>query len=362
MASRAFESAACKPSGSSFWLTVAAVISLLLLLLAIAEVHPLGEAARLSSRLKAFNFSTACPPCACEQQAAPGAGQVTSVVAAAPSAGCPDLRPSCPDCPACPEAPVCPEAPACPECTQCTQCPPQPTCPEAPPCPPAAVGGVGKGPPLPEALGALHRAPWEPSLPERELQKGVVSYGDLARMRRFVHKLLAGQAVTVGEQAPQVLHSASRAAAVVGAAPLAAPSAAPASACEFACAALRRPPTTAAIRSACPPAVAIGGSVSYGVGASIRGQSDYVALLFKWINTTFPHPQHQLLNRALPCALLSVRSARCGVRTCGKSSPLPNRCHYMRARPLSWRSHAIHFLHAVSAVGHATRPRPCAGA
>jgi hypothetical protein len=45
--------------------------------------------------------------------------------------------------------------------------------------------------------------------------------------------------------------------------------------------------------------VAIGGSVSWGHGASERGQTDFVAHVFKWINATFPHPKHQLLNRAI---------------------------------------------------------------
>ncbi|KAI3426970.1 hypothetical protein D9Q98_006914 [Chlorella vulgaris] len=74
------------------------------------------------------------------------------------------------------------------------------------------------------------------------LQKGVVSHGDMARMRRFLHKLLTGQAVTV---------------------------------------------------------VVIGGSVAWGHGSSEQGVTDFAARFFEWLTATFPNPDHQFLNRAI---------------------------------------------------------------
>jgi hypothetical protein len=52
---------------------------------------------------------------------------------------------------------------------------------------------------LPDPLAALQAVPFEPSLPCWVLQKGLVSLGDMCRFRRFFHKLLTGQPVTVGE-------------------------------------------------------------------------------------------------------------------------------------------------------------------
>ncbi|EFN56843.1 hypothetical protein CHLNCDRAFT_144427 [Chlorella variabilis] len=145
----------------------------------------------------------------------------------------------------------CAECPACPEPQQPEPCPEQQPCPA--PDAAAATGSTqatagtgggkgGKAPSLPDPLAVLRASPWEPSLPEHELLKGLVSYGDMSRMRRFFTKLLSGQAVTV---------------------------------------------------------VSIGGSVSWGHGASVRGQTDLPALVFQWMNATFPHPQHKFLNQAI---------------------------------------------------------------
>ena len=248
------------PGSVRVFFTVA-VITLLLVLVAI-ETHPAGEAARLSSRLKSYRTSVACP-CACEEQGAAGFG-----VGAPASSGA-----AAADGAKCPKALDCAEASACPECAQCPQ---QQACPDPSPCPQTTTGnGSGTNQPLADALAALQRVPWEPSLPENELQKGVMSYGDPARMRRFVHKLLAGQPVTVGEwEAALVLLRQRR----------------PCPCCRWS------RPATAHVASC---VVAIGGSVTRGHKASDIGQTSFVALLFKWINATFPHPQHHLLNRAI---------------------------------------------------------------
>ena len=53
----------------------------------------------------------------------------------------------------------------------------------------------------------------------------------------------------------------------------------------------------------------MGGSVSAGVGV-LQGNNSYVQRLYHWINTTFPHKDHRLLNFALP-ATTSAYYAPC---------------------------------------------------
>jgi len=45
--------------------------------------------------------------------------------------------------------------------------------------------------------------------------------------------------------------------------------------------------------------VALGGSVTKNHGP-IRKENAYLPRLFAWINETFPHPDHQLINHAIP--------------------------------------------------------------
>lgn len=40
---------------------------------------------------------------------------------------------------------------------------------------------------------------YTPALPEAQLQKGIVSFGDLSRTRQLMHKLLKGEAITAGK-------------------------------------------------------------------------------------------------------------------------------------------------------------------
>ena len=53
----------------------------------------------------------------------------------------------------------------------------------------------------------------------------------------------------------------------------------------------------------------VGGSVSAGVGV-LQGNNSYAQRLYKWMNETFPHSEHRLLNFALP-ATTSAYFAPC---------------------------------------------------
>ncbi|WPT13740.1 hypothetical protein PSENEW3_00001579 [Picochlorum sp. SENEW3] len=72
---------------------------------------------------------------------------------------------------------------------------------------------------------------------------GIVSYGDTTRMRKFVRKLAANKPVTV---------------------------------------------------------TLVGGSITWGQGASDRKKTSWGGLFFTWINTTYPHANHILVNAAVP--------------------------------------------------------------
>ncbi|KAL4442042.1 hypothetical protein ABPG77_011303 [Micractinium sp. CCAP 211/92] len=87
--------------------------------------------------------------------------------------------------------------------------------------------------------------PWEPLLTTAELRRGLAYYGSGARLQALAGKLLAGQPVKV---------------------------------------------------------YALGGSVTGGGGSSHAPARAYVSRFFKWINTTFPHREHVLVNRAIPAS------------------------------------------------------------
>lgn len=91
-------------------------------------------------------------------------------------------------------------------------------------------------------------ANYTPTLPARQLEKGVVAYGDRARARRAFAKLLAGEPIT---------------------------------------------------------AVLLGGSVTFGQGARHLGVSDYASRVLAWINATFPHPGHRLAKAGVGGAISS---------------------------------------------------------
>lgn len=75
------------------------------------------------------------------------------------------------------------------------------------------------------------------------IDNGIVSYGDTSRLTMFTNKLDAGKPVVVG---------------------------------------------------------VVGGSISFGQGASDRDTTSWVARIFNWIRTTYPHANHTLVNGAVP--------------------------------------------------------------
>ncbi|KAL4427737.1 hypothetical protein ABPG75_001826 [Micractinium tetrahymenae] len=88
----------------------------------------------------------------------------------------------------------------------------------------------------------------DPPRTARQLEKGIVGYGDRARARRAFAKLLRGEPIT---------------------------------------------------------AILLGGSVTFGQGASQRGVTDYASRVLAWINATFPHPGHRLINSGVGGAISS---------------------------------------------------------
>ncbi|KAL4444598.1 hypothetical protein ABPG77_002415 [Micractinium sp. CCAP 211/92] len=86
------------------------------------------------------------------------------------------------------------------------------------------------------------------TLPARQLEKGIVGYGDRARARRAFSKLMRGE------------------------------------------------PITAAV---------LGGSVTFGQGARQPGVTDYASRALAWINATFPHPGHVLVRSGVGGAISS---------------------------------------------------------
>ena len=289
-----------RTSRLGFTVTISLVLIATLAAIAVTELHPAGKSVRLSSRLAHYRLSNSCN---CTHQPL-GVGKGGAAAAAAAAAALPD-------------PPACPAAVACKQCAECPACPepqqPEP-CPEQQPCPApdaaAATGSTqatagtgggkgGKAPSLPDPLAVLRASPWEPSLPEHELLKGLVSYGDMSRMRRFFTKLLSGQAVTVGERDWAAAAAAVGARQAAGSGNRCSPGLPEVLAYQLA----QPPANPMPVHSPSlrPPAcaVSIGGSVSWGHGASVRGQTDLPALVFQWMNATFPHPQHKFLNRAI---------------------------------------------------------------
>ncbi|KAL4427673.1 hypothetical protein ABPG75_001762 [Micractinium tetrahymenae] len=93
---------------------------------------------------------------------------------------------------------------------------------------------------------------YQASLTDRELSKGVVSFGDKSRARRAMAKLLAGQPISIAF---------------------------------------------------------VSGSITEGKGASQLGKNDYVARALSWLNGTFPGKPHRLLNAghsAVPSSYFSL--------------------------------------------------------
>lgn len=50
----------------------------------------------------------------------------------------------------------------------------------------------------------------------------------------------------------------------------------------------------------------VGGSVSAGAGGGGSPSAPYPTQFFAWINQTFPHPDHALLNRAVSASQSSL--------------------------------------------------------
>ena len=113
-------------------------------------------------------------------------------------------------------------------------------------------------------------------LSEKMLAEGRGNLGDTERLERFMHKLMAGDP---GARACTLDRGLDERAEVSPAA---------------------GQPVTVAV---------VGGSVSAGIGV-LQGNNSYVQRLYKWIDTTFPHKNHKLLNFALP-ATTSAYFAPC---------------------------------------------------
>ncbi|KAL4419206.1 hypothetical protein ABPG77_000600 [Micractinium sp. CCAP 211/92] len=97
---------------------------------------------------------------------------------------------------------------------------------------------------------------YTPSLLPRELEKGIVSYGEGSRARRWAHKLLSGQPVSVA---------------------------------------------------------LLGGSITQGSGSSPPHLGMYALRVLRWINETFPNPKHVLRNSghgAVPSSYFSMCVSR----------------------------------------------------
>ena len=131
---------------------------------------------------------------------------------------------------------------------------------------------------------------YEPWLSARSLRRGVFSLGDTARMRRFTHKLLSGEAVclhlTTGAAAsPLPPHTAAALAAVVQVA---------------------HASTRLLLTCLCPPApapagqpvsvTAVGGSVTAGQGALHGGP--FMTRLWDFIRKVSPQAKHTLKHGA----------------------------------------------------------------
>jgi hypothetical protein len=96
--------------------------------------------------------------------------------------------------------------------------------------------------PAPQAQLPEHRLPWRPWLSQVEARRGVAYPGSGQALRRLAAKLLAGQPISI---------------------------------------------------------VSIGGSVTYEGGPEPNGES-YIAGIFQYINTSFPHRQHKMQNEGMP--------------------------------------------------------------
>lgn len=158
--------------------------------------------------------------------------------------------------------------------------------------------------PLPQILGEPH-----PFLPNDALLRGTSNFGSGDRMRRLGAKLLAGEPVTVAFLGGSITWGRVRAR---GLAKLALHSSCPpkAGSCLAACPLhgvhnrLRVPPNRPTAADAAvslpPPPRAQGGN---------EGGS-FVSRFTAWLNATFPHPGHSVVNYGLP-AVTSALFAAC---------------------------------------------------
>ncbi|PSC75343.1 hypothetical protein C2E20_1137 [Micractinium conductrix] len=103
-----------------------------------------------------------------------------------------------------------------------------------------------------KAGGVPPPLPWACVLMPKQLRRGLSYYGSGARIERLAARLLSGEAIT---------------------------------------------------------AVTIGGSVTLGRGASDEAATSYAALFFRYLNETFPHRDHQLLNKAISATTSAIFAA-----------------------------------------------------
>ena len=66
--------------------------------------------------------------------------------------------------------------------------------------------------------------------------------------------------------------------------------------------------------------VTLGGSVTFGHGPR-EPANVWINQLYTWINETFPHPKHQLINHAIPAVKPRCHAAHTGQRR------LQHHCH-----------------------------------
>ncbi|PSC71318.1 hypothetical protein C2E20_5316 [Micractinium conductrix] len=148
----------------------------------------------------------------------------------------------------------------CPEPQPCPTCPKQqarPTCPKQPACPKPAAAPAVPRPPR------RLRMPWQPLLSASEVLRGLSYYGSGERMRALAAKLQAGEPIK---------------------------------------------------------AFTLGGSVTKGQGAA-KPELGYPARLFQFINATWPHKDHQLVNKGIGGTSSGVYSA-CAEQMVGQDPDL----------------------------------------
>ena len=83
--------------------------------------------------------------------------------------------------------------------------------------------------------------------------------------------------------------------------------------------------------------VALGGSVTKNHGPK-REENAYLPRLFAWINETFPHPDHQFINHAIPAVSVAAAPSSCLKDLLGSLKDLPNQAGrlYKLGRSLHW--------------------------